>query len=279
MAEPTLEQLAEQATRGDRDALESLCRELQHMVYRLALRFFSTPEDAEDATQEILVKVVTNLGSFEGRSKLTTWVYTIASRHLVRSRRRAIESSVQGSEAFGGWLDRNLATHDYDASGEAEYKLLCGDVRISCTYGMLLCLSRDLRIAYLLGDLLGMPDREGAEILDISPAAFRQRLARARKTMRQIISGRCGLVSETNPCRCSRQIESSLSHQILDPENLRHARSGGVTAPISTSVLVRAAEQLDHAEAIADIYRSDPEWLAPAGVWAGLQKACPDLLG
>ena len=104
LAEVDLEQLAEQATQGDRDALESLCRQLQHMVYRLALRFFSSPEDAEVAAQEILVNVVANLGSFEGRSKLTTWVYTIASRHLVRSRRRSVEASVQGGEAFGAWL-------------------------------------------------------------------------------------------------------------------------------------------------------------------------------
>ncbi len=58
--------------------------------------------------------------------------------------------------------------------------------------GMLLCLSRPLRLAYLLGDLMGMTDVEGAAICDTTPAAYRQRLARARATMRGVIADRCG---------------------------------------------------------------------------------------
>ncbi len=62
-----LEELSARAVDGDRDALEALCRQLQHYVYRLALRFFSHPQDAEDASQEIMIAVLTNLGRFEGR--------------------------------------------------------------------------------------------------------------------------------------------------------------------------------------------------------------------
>ncbi len=76
--------------------------------------------------------------------------------------------------------------------GSAEYAELCADVRYSCTSGMLLCLSRPLRLAYLLGDLMGMTDVEGAAICDTTPAAYRQRLARARATMRGVIADRCG---------------------------------------------------------------------------------------
>jgi RNA polymerase sigma factor (sigma-70 family) len=279
MADPDLDTLARSAAQGDRAALEQLCRELQHPIYRLALRFFGTPEDAQDLTQEILVRVVTNLGSFEGRSKLMTWVYTIATRQLLRSRRRQIESSVRGAEAFAQVLDQLRADRDYTAE-EAELNLLCAEVRISCTYGMLLCLSRELRMAYLLGDLLEMTDVDGAEILGITPAAFRQRLARARRTMRFIIGNRCGLVSAANPCRCSRLVAGSIEMGILDPERpqfARHARNRDV--PIETGTLDRAATQLDLAEGIAEIYRSDPEWLAPQEVWEGLRRACPDLIG
>ncbi len=153
-AGPDLDALARAAADGDRQALGDLCRELQHLVYRLALQFFSSRQDAEDATQEILVKVITNLGSFEGRSKLTTWVYTIATRHLLRARTGRVEPLVQGPQEFAEWLDRHLSD-EFNAETEAEYRLLCGEVRISCTYGMLLCLSRDQRAAYLLGDLSG----------------------------------------------------------------------------------------------------------------------------
>ena len=67
-----LDRLAREAAGGDKRALGELCRQLQHPVYRLALRMLSDPQDAEDATQEVLVRIVTNLGSFEGRSKFMT---------------------------------------------------------------------------------------------------------------------------------------------------------------------------------------------------------------
>jgi RNA polymerase sigma factor (sigma-70 family) len=278
--EVALEELAARAVDGDRDALEALCRRLQHYVYRLALRFFSHPQDAEDASQEIMIAVLANLGRFEGRSKLTTWVYAIATRHLLRARTGRLEPLVQGPEPFTDFLDRNLGD-DYrdETASEAEYRLLCGEVRIACTYGMLLCLSRDLRITYLLGDLFRFTDAEGAEALGITPAAFRQRLSRARRVMRGIIERRCGLVDEGNPCRCGRQVRPSIDHGILDPHGLVFATHAGVTGPIDTGTLERAATQLDVVEAMAEVYRGDPRFEAPAAVWKGIRQAAPDLLG
>ena len=161
--EVALEELAARAVDGDRDALEALCRQLQHYVYRLALRFFSHPQDAEDASQEIMIAVLTNLGRFEGRSKLTTWVYTIATRHLLRARAGRLETLVQGPEPFAEFLDRNLADDcRNETASEVEHRLLRGEVRSACTYGMLLCLSRELRITYPLGDLFRFTEGQAA---------------------------------------------------------------------------------------------------------------------
>jgi DNA-directed RNA polymerase specialized sigma24 family protein len=103
-----LDRLARAAAGGDKRALVDLCRELQHPIYRLALRMLSSPEDAEDATQEVLVRIVTNLGTFEGRSRFMTWVYTVATRQLLRTRKRLVESSVRGADAFAAALDTGL---------------------------------------------------------------------------------------------------------------------------------------------------------------------------
>lgn len=276
---PDLDRLALEAAGGDKRALGKLCRELQHPIYRLALRMLSDPHDAEDATQEVLVRIVTNLGSFEGRSRFMTWAYTVATRQLLRTRKRLVESSVRGADAFAAALDAGLGPAPDDVEGEAEYEELCAEVRISCTYGMLLCLSREVRIAYILGDLMGMPDRDGAEICEITPAAFRQRLARARRTMRKIIANRCGLVREENPCRCGRQIKSSEKLGVLDRGDLKlatHPRRD--RRPIRAETIERAAEQLDLAAAMAEVYRSDPEFAAPRKVYEGLRRAAPDLL-
>jgi DNA-directed RNA polymerase specialized sigma24 family protein len=149
-----------------------------------------------------------HLGQYEGRSQFMTWAYTVAVRQLMRTRKRQLESAVKGAEAYAAALDNGLADRDFTAE-EAEYRMLAAEVRISCTYGMLLCLSRPVRASYVLGDAMGMPDTLAAEICGITPAAQRQRLARARKTMRTIIAERCGLVDPANPCRCSRQIQAA----------------------------------------------------------------------
>jgi RNA polymerase sigma factor (sigma-70 family) len=274
-----LERLARAAGGGDSDALARLVEEVQHPVYRLALRFLGHPEDAQDATQEILVRLVTRLGSFEGRSQFMTWAYTVAVRQLMRTRKRALESSVKDAETFAGFIDRGLAERDFTAE-EAEYRLLCAEVRISCTYGMLLCLSRPVRASYILGDAMGMSDTMAAEICGISPAAQRQRVARARKTVRTIIADRCGLVDAANPCRCGRQIQSSLDGGILDRDELSFARHPRTDSePIETGTIERAAEQLDLALAMGEVYRSDPSFAAPREVWGRVRAACPDLLG
>lgn len=267
------------AAQGDRDALERVCRAVQDPVYRLALRFFSNPQDAEDSTQEILIQVITHLGSFEGRSRFTTWVYTIASRHLLRARRRQVEASVQGPEPFAEWLDSHLAPEPYRADSEAEYRMLCEEVRIGCTYGMLLTLSREVRIAYLLGDLLEMTDQEGAQALGITPAAFRQRLARARRTIRPILAGRCGLVDPAGSCDCGRMVGPSIECGIIPQGKpvfvaLRRGPSG-----MDAERFRRAADQLDVAERFAGLFRTEPRFQAPAGVLAELRRRCPDLLG
>jgi RNA polymerase sigma factor (sigma-70 family) len=280
--EPDLDEvtgLALAARDGDRAALEELCRAVQQPMFRLALRFSGNPADAEDAAQEVLIRLVTNLGSFEGRSRFTTWAYTVAVRQLLRTARRGAEATVAGPETFAAFIDRHVADPAYEPASRIEYEELCADVRLSCTYGMLLCLSRDQRVAYLLGDLLGFSDTEAAEICEISRDAFRQRLARARAVMRTLVGERCGLVRADNPCRCDRLVRASIELGLLEPSDPRWARHNGVTLPIETTTIDAAARELDLAVAAAEVYRTDPSFSAPAAVWHGLARAIPTLLG
>ena len=68
MTETSLEELRARALDGDRGALSALCAALGARLFPLALRVLGDPRDAEDATQDILVKIVTHLAQFEGRS-------------------------------------------------------------------------------------------------------------------------------------------------------------------------------------------------------------------
>jgi RNA polymerase sigma factor (sigma-70 family) len=268
-----LDRLARRAAEGDRDALSELVREIQHPLYRLALRFLGNPDDAQDACQEILIRIVTRLGTFEGRSKFSTWAYTVAVRSLLRTRKRLYESAVQGAEQYAAAIDAGLGDTDPTLE-EVEYRLLSEEVRISCTYGMLLCLPRPQRAAYLLADVLGLTDGEGAEILDISREAFRQRVSRARRTIRFVIDNRCGLVDPANPCRCGRQIASGEAAGVIDRTRLPLARHPRQQARVWIEPV---AKQLDTVAAIGDLYRFD-RFAAPAQLWNDLQARFPELL-
>lgn len=264
---------------GDRAALESLCRAIQQPMYRLALRFTGNPHEAQDAAQEVMIRLVTQLGSFEARSKFTTWAYTVAVRQLMRTTKRTAEASVGGPEDLATFLDNHVADPAFDPASRAEYEELCADMRLSCTYGMLLCLSREQRVAYLLGDLLGFTDTDGAVICEISPAAFRQRLSRARGVMRRLMGHRCGLVRASNPCRCNKLVQPCIDVGVLDRGDPQWAHHNGVVLPITTTTLDAAAHELDLAVAMAEVYQSDPAFTAPEAVWAGLAKALPTLIG
>lgn len=171
------------------------------------------------------------------------------------------------------------ASWETSPEAAAEFAELCADVRIGCTYGMLTWLTRPARLAYLFGDLLGRSDVDGAAICGPTPAAYRQRMARSRRTMRSITSGLCGLIRAENPCRCGALVPAGIEHGLTDPTRPGFARHPGVGALIETGTLQRAAAQLDDAVAIAEVYRSDPPWMAPEAVWSGLHSACRDLLG
>jgi RNA polymerase sigma factor (sigma-70 family) len=216
---------------------------------------------------------VTRLGTFEGRSKFSTWAYTVAVRSLLRTRKRLQEWPARGAKQYAAALDAGMGDVDPTLE-EAEYRLLSAEVRITCTYGMLLCLPRSQRAAYVLADVMELTDAEGAEILDCSREAFRQRVSRARRTLRFVIDNRCGLIDAANPCRCDRQIASAEAARVIDRTQLplaQHPREEVRTW------IEPAAKQLDAVVAIGDLYRFD-RFAAPVNLWDELQARFPELL-
>src|SRR4051812_8730668 len=143
----TLEELARQAVEGDRDALDRLVRDLQGDIYGLALRMLWNREDAEDATQEILVRVVTRLAQFNFQSKLSTWVYRTAVNYILDVKKSPVERMQLTFHAFGEDLAEGLSA---DGPGDAERSVLTEEVKIGCTLGILQCLDRAHRLAYVL---------------------------------------------------------------------------------------------------------------------------------
>ena len=134
--------------------------------------------------------------------------------------------------------------------------------------------SRPQRAAYLLADVLGLTDAEGAEILHCSRGAFRQRVSRARRTLRFVIDNRCGLVDPAHPCRCGRQIASGEAAGLIDRTRLPLAQHPRQEVRVWIEPV---AKQLDAVAAIGGLYRFD-RFAAPAKVWDELQTRFPELL-
>jgi len=208
MTEPTtLEEIARRAVRGDREALDSLVRELQGDVYGLALRMLWNREDAEDAAQEILVRVVTRLAQFDFRSRLRTWVYRVAVNYLLDVKKSAVEQLHLTFDRFAEDLAQGLSA---DGPMDAERSLLTEEVKIGCTLGMLQCLDRPHRLAYVLGEILDLPGPEAARALETSHEVFRKRLERGRAAILSFTRAYCGLSSDGAVCTCNRRVPAAL---------------------------------------------------------------------
>src|ERR1700746_3455030 len=189
------------ARSGDRRALEELIERHQRWIYNIALRMLYHPQDAEDATQEILVKVLTRLSSFDGRSSFRTWLYRVVFNHLLNMKRGREELKVTTFSAYGDALDNTPDLELPDPKGTSpDTNLLVTEVMLACTSGMLLCLDREQRLTYILGAIFGVSDAIGADLLEITAENFRQRLTRARRDLRNFMNDKCGLINKSNPC-------------------------------------------------------------------------------
>jgi RNA polymerase sigma factor (sigma-70 family) len=205
--EMVLEDVARRATDGDRNALDALVRALQGDIYGLALRMLCQREDAEDATQEILVRIVTRLSQFNFRSKLKTWAYRVAVNYILDVKKSPVERLHLSFVQFAEDLTTGLSL---EAPEKAERSLLIEEIKVGCTFGMLQCLDRPHRLAYILGEILDLPGPEAAEALDISPDLFRKRLQNARTAILTFTRTYCGLASDTAACSCNRQLPAAL---------------------------------------------------------------------
>jgi len=221
-----LEELARRAAGGDRDAVADVVRALERDVYGLALRILWQPQDAEDATQEILVRVVTRLGQFDFESRLKTWVFRVATNYLLDVKKSCVERQRLDFVSFAEDLGEGLAGLDtIDRRPSPERSFLTEEVKIGCTLGLLQCLDRPHRLAYVLGEIFEWSAPEAAAALEIEPGAFRKRLQRAREAIEAFTRAHCGLVSETAICACDRRVPVAIRLGRVDPERLRFARS------------------------------------------------------
>lgn len=250
------------ALNGDLEALEEILRSIKDQIFNLSLHFLWHPEDAEDASQEILVKIMLNLNQFQFRSAFTTWTYRIAMNYLIDARKSRLERAganfLDSAKHLQSMPDpRSLPAHrsEEDGSWEATVR----EVKTACSHAMLQCLDRDGRAAFILGEVFGMHSEDAAYVLSVTPQAYRKRLSRARTAMDEFLERSCGLKNPTNPCRCTTRACQIQDSSVLKKYLAYSSRIEKAPDQESTQQPVSPQEN-DSLDRLAWIYRTNPRY-------------------
>jgi hypothetical protein len=89
---------------------------------------------------------------------------------------------------------------------------------------MLLCLNKEQRLIYIIGDVFGADHTVGSELMEMSKANYRMKLSKARKDLYHFMQHKCGLIDKANPCRCHKKVTIALESGIVDAKNLLYNR-------------------------------------------------------
>ncbi len=254
-------ELLQSAQSGNGQALEQLLLRHQPWIFNIAVRMLQGgPQDAEDATQDILIKVLQGLPAFRGESKFSTWLYRIAVNHLlnVKKDKWSAAASICSFSVAAAGLQQ---VPDFDlpdpSTVPVPIAVLVEEVKMVCTVGTLLCLDGRQRLAFILGEVFGVSDEVGAEILEVTPDNFRQILSRARRDLYEYLRGNCSLVDPERPCKCARKTRAYIQGGFVDPQNLKFTEN--YKRRVREVADERAGEVLDAYMKVArDVYRNHP---------------------
>jgi RNA polymerase sigma-70 factor (ECF subfamily) len=187
MTEPyrtqTDEQLVRVAQAGDNRAFDELVRRYQNKVYRLSYKILRHEDDAAEALQDAFLSAYRGLRNFKVESTFSTWLYRIATNASLMKYRKRRDNHVSLEQSQAPSEDAEpLQLPDWSAQPAEE--LLTAETREVMEEGIQR-LPEELRTVFVLRDIEGLSNAEVAEILELSVAAVKSRLHRARIALRE----------------------------------------------------------------------------------------------
>lgn len=207
-------QLIQTALAGNSESLAILLNEVKDLTFNLSLRMLGNVFDAEDATQEILLKAITNLSSFDERSRFSTWVYRLATNHLINDHKKRVFREQMTFDFMQEDIEQTLSIDDA-VFYESEEDELAEELKLSCTNIMLQCLNPRDRCIFIFGTMFKMNSNYASELLQETPDNYRKRLSRSREKMRTFLDSYCGLAS--GKYNCKRRVPFAIKQKRLNP--------------------------------------------------------------
>jgi RNA polymerase sigma-70 factor, ECF subfamily len=182
--------LVRRAVAGDAAAWEDLVREYQRRIYNLCYRFTGSPDEAEDLTQEVFIKMYRSLGSYDlERGAFVSWVTTLTRNLLVDHFRKTRQERLTDSLDAAPQQDQDAPTPaeqlaDTKAGPEARVQTQQTQKLVQQALGKL---SPELREAVILRDLQDMDYKEIAAILKVPEGTVKSRINRGRTELGRLL--------------------------------------------------------------------------------------------
>ena len=255
----------EKAVAGDKKSLETVILSVQDLVFNLSLRMLGTFPDAEDATQDILLKIITHLSSFKGESAFSTWVFCIASNHLKNYQKHMFAKFPLSFEFYGDDIKNGKIDDVPDLTQNVEKSILAEELKLSCTNVMLQCLDTESRCIFILGTMFKVDSRIAGDILNIPPQAYRQRLSRIRRKMAEFLTEYCGEYGN-GTCRCANRVNYAVQNHRISPAQL------AFTTAVPTETMVDVKEAMEDIDDLSQKFSFYKTYQSPESLKEFIQK-------
>jgi RNA polymerase sigma-70 factor (ECF subfamily) len=180
-------QLVEAYRQGNADALSELLEAYQRRVYSVCYRMVSHVELAADLTQDVLIKIIEGLDRYDGRSRLSTWVYRIAVNCcLSHLRKQKLRRHGSLDEPVGGGttpVGRQIAAEAEPAGPRHVEQAETRAILLRCLGE----LEPDMRTVLVLRDMHDLDYQQIAEVVEVPVGTVKSRLFRARAALREAV--------------------------------------------------------------------------------------------
>ena len=250
--------LIDEAIAGNNQSLEKLLDSVQDIVFNLSLRMLGTVQDAEDAAQEILIRIMTHLSSFRRESSFRTWVYRLAVNYLKNYKRSMFAGQPLDFEYYGNDIRyADMGSID-DLVDDISRETLAEELKMCCTNVMLQCLDPESRCIFIFGTMFKLDSHTAGEILDLTPENYRKKLSRIRKKVAAFLDVHCGL-TEKGICSCSRRVNYAISQRRINPEKLDYLKLQTMDQEVSKEFM----DEMEKLDALALTFEMLPSYQSP----------------
>jgi RNA polymerase sigma factor (sigma-70 family) len=243
----------------EKSDIAGIITQIKDPVFNLSVKFLSDFAEAQDATQDILIKILKNYSSLKDKDKFFPWSMKIATNHLIDIKKENDKFKYLSFDIMEKDCCMELPQTDLPFNHQ-EKDMLMAELKIGCSGAMLMCLSKEDRIIYILSSMFNMNSTQGSELLEITPEAFRKKLSRTKNKLKNFMQNNCGLVNKNATCKCRNRIVHALENHRISKEDSVFTSKKYLSKEFDIKSFI---DTMDKIEDYSEVFKSDPQYPLP----------------